>query len=76
MNTRDDPTIARTNAAAFQAPALIPIGNAENVVLGVPWQGDEYLGFTPWTFEFQEDNDDGGAPSAQALPGGTRATTN
>lgn len=67
MNTRDDATIDR-NATAFKAPALVPIGDAENVVLGFPWVGDDYLGFTPPQFEFEEDNDEGGAPRAQASP--------
>ena len=68
MNTRDDPTIARTNAATFEAPALMPIGDAENVVLGIPWNGDDYIGFTPPRFEFQEDHDEGGFPAGQELP--------
>ena len=68
MNTCDDTTITRTNATAFEAPALVPIGDAANVVLGIPWVGDEYLGLTPWPFEFEEDTDDGDAPTAQAPP--------
>lgn len=68
MNPRDDPTVTPTNAVAFEAPALVPIGDAENVVLGIPWYGDDYFGFTPPQFEFQEDDDEGGAPQAQALP--------
>ena len=66
MNSRDDPTTARTNAA-FEAPELIPIGAAETVVLGIPWNGDDYIGFTPPRFEFQEDNEEGG-PSTQVSP--------
>jgi len=72
MNTRDDPTAPRTNATAFEAPALVPIGDAENVVLGIPWVGDEYLGFTPPRFEFQDDDEEKkeeGGPDAQAFPG-------
>lgn len=67
MNTRDDPTTP-TNATVFEAPKLIPIGDAKNVVLGIPWNGDEYLGFTPPRFEFEEDNDDeeDGAANGQA----------
>lgn len=69
MNTHDDPTTTLTNAVAFEAPALVPIGDAENIVLGFPWYGgDDYFGFNPPQFEFQEDDDEGGAPSAQALP--------
>lgn len=68
MNTRDDPTITRTNAPAFEAPALIPIGDAGNVVLGIPGGGDEHFGFTPPRFEFEEDDLEGGALWAQALP--------
>ena len=67
MNNRDDPTIIRANAIAFEAPALVPIGYAESVVLGIPWIGDDYIGFTPPRFEFQEDDDEGG-PRTQALP--------
>ena len=67
MNARDNPTIIRTDATVFEAPALVPIGNAENVVLGIPWFGDDYLGFTPPAFEFQEDDDEGGS-QAQARP--------
>lgn len=63
MTTRHDPTIVRTNAAMFEAPALIPIGDAKNVVLGIPWNGDDYIGFTPPQFEFQADDDEGDAPS-------------
>lgn len=68
MNTRDDPTITPTNATAFETPALVPIGDAENVVLGFPWTGDDYFGFNPPRFEFQEDDDEGGAPPPEALP--------
>ncbi len=68
MNTRADFTITRTNVTAFEAPALVPIGDAENVVLGFPVPGDELFGFTPPRFEFEEDNDEVGAPPAQALP--------
>ena len=68
MNTRDNPAIPRTKATAFEAPALVSIGDAESVVLGVAPFGDEYFGFTPPRFEFQEDNDEGVAPSARALP--------
>ena len=68
MNTRDDPPIARPNATAFEAPALIPIGDAETVVLGIPWTGDEYVGFTPPRFEFQEDDDEERRPRARGLP--------
>ena len=66
MNGRDDPTITSTKVTAFEAPALVPIGDADAVVLGLPWPGDEHFGFTPPRFEFEEDNDDSGTPSAQA----------
>ena len=58
MNIRDDAAMTRTDATAFEPPALVPIGDAENVVLGIPGIGDDYLGFTPPGFEFQEDNDE------------------
>lgn len=57
MNTYDDPPITRASATAFEVPTLVPIGDAENVVMGLPWAGDDYVGFTPWPFEFKEDND-------------------
>ena len=68
MNTRNDTMIAGTNAIAFEAPVLVPIGDAEDVVLGLPWPGDEYFGCTPPRFEFEEDDDGSGATPAQALP--------
>lgn len=69
MNTRDDPPTTRTNATVFEAPALIPIGDAENVVLGIPWNGDEYIGFIPPRFEFQEDIDEEDISPAERSPG-------
>ena len=69
MNHHDEPTTNRTTAKAYESPVLIPIGDVENVVLGIPWGGDEYFGFTPPRFEFQEDHDDeDGAPRAQVPP--------
>ncbi len=67
MNARNEPTTTRTNAAVFEAPALVPIGDAEDVVLGFPWGGDDYFGFTPPRFEFQEDNDEEGTLCGQAF---------
>jgi hypothetical protein len=64
MNYHDDPTTTRTNATAYEPPVLILIGDAENVVLGVPGGGDDHFGFSPWQFEFEEDNDEGGAARA------------
>ena len=58
MNIRDDAATIRPDPTAFKAPTLVPIGDAENVVLGIPWVGDEYLGFTPPKFEFQDDSDE------------------
>ena len=66
MNTRDTRTTTRTNVAEFQAPALVPIGGVENVVLGLPVPGDEYLGFTPPRFEFEKDDDAGGTAGGKA----------
>ena len=54
MNTRDDFPTTRTRATAFEAPTLVSIGDAESVVLGFPWGGDDYFGYTPTRFEFQE----------------------
>ena len=68
MNTRDDTATTRTNAPALEAPVLVPIGDAENVVLGLPWGGDDYLGYTPWPSEFEEDNGGPRAPCTQADP--------
>ena len=68
MDTRDDPTIVRTNATAFEPPALVPIGDVENVVLGLPIPGDEHFGLIPPGFEFQEDDDEDGVPPADGLP--------
>ena len=64
MSHRDDPTTTRTNATAYEPPVLLLIGDAENVVLGFPGGGDDHLGFCPWQFEFEEDNDEGAAPLA------------
>ncbi len=64
MNHHDDPTMTRTNATTYESPVLLLIGDAENVVLGVPGGGDDHFGFSPWQFEFEEDNDEGGAPRA------------
>ena len=64
MNHQDDLTTTRTNATAYEPPILILIGDAENVVLGVPGGGDDHFGFSPWQFEFKEDNDEGGDPRA------------
>lgn len=64
MNHHDDPTTTRTNATAYEPPVLILIGDAENVVLGVPGGGDDHFGFSPWQFEFEEDDDEGGSPRA------------
>ena len=64
MNHRDDPTPTRTNATAYEPPVLMLIGDAENVVLGFPGGGDDHIGFSPWQFEFEEDNDEGAAPLA------------
>lgn len=60
MSDHDDPAIAGTNATAYEPPALISIGDAENVVLGFPGGGDDQFGFSPWQFEFEEDDDEGG----------------
>ena len=27
-------------------------------MLGIPWNGDDYIGFTPPRFEFREDDDE------------------
>ena len=61
MNTRDDPPTTRTCATAFEAPTLVSIGDAQSVVLGLPWGGDDHFGYSPPRFEFEED-DDGAAP--------------
>lgn len=63
MYTRDVATITPTNATAFEPPTLVPIGDAEDVVLGLPWAGEDYFGFIPPQFEFQEDNDEDGGPA-------------
>lgn len=72
MSTRDDPPTTRTGATAFEAPTLVSIGDADSVVLGFPWGGDDYFGYTPPRLEFEEDDEGGGAlggaPPAQALP--------
>ena len=62
MNQHDDPTATPARATAYEPPVLIPIGDAERVVLGVPGGGDDYFGFSWWQFEFEEDDDEGGAP--------------
>ena len=67
MKTHEDATRTRTNATAFEAPELLPIGDAENVVLGFPWVGDDFLGFVPTPFEFHEDNDEDGIPPVEAI---------
>lgn len=69
MNHHDDPTTARTTAKALDPPTLIPVGSAESAVLGVPWGGDEYFGFTPLRFEFQEDHDEVVAGRGETLRG-------
>lgn len=56
MNHHDDPKPARTTDTAYEPPALIPIGDAVNVVLGIPGGGDDYFGFIPWQFEFEDDD--------------------
>ena len=38
MNPRNNTTSTRKNPTAPEAPALIPIGDADHVVLGFPWQ--------------------------------------
>ena len=68
MKTRNDRPTTRTCATVFEAPTLVPIGDAESVVLGFPWGGDDHFGYAPPRLEFLEDNDDGGAPSAQVFP--------
>ena len=68
MDTRNDPTITRSTATEFAAPVLVPIGDAQNVVLGLPWAGEDHFGFALPRFEFEEDDDGGGAPPAQAPP--------
>lgn len=68
MNHHDDAPTTRTNAMAYEPPVLIPIGDAENVVLGFPAGGDDHFGFIPWTFEFEEDEDEDGARPSQAPP--------
>ncbi len=82
MNNREDLTTASTKATAFEAPALLPIGDAKNVVLGLPWLGDEHFGCTPPRFEFHEDDVEGDGPS-KPYPGddarhdtGSRHTAN
>ena len=72
MYTRDDPTIIRRNDTAFEAPALIPLGDAENVVLGIPWGGDDYFGFTPPRFEFQVDEEEDDKSGAACRSGSQR----
>lgn len=69
MNTRDDPTTTRTNATALEAPTLVSIGDAESVILGFPWAGDDHFGYAPPRLEFEEDNDEDGVPPVQRLPG-------
>ena len=56
----------RRNTAVYEPPVLIPIGRVANVVLGFPGGGDDYFGFVPWQFEFQQDNDETGVPRAEA----------
>lgn len=68
MNIRDNATITRTNATAFEAPTLVLIGDAESVVLGIPWGGHDHFGYAPPQFEFQEDDHGAGAPRAQEHP--------
>lgn len=60
MSNHDEPPTTRTNAAPYERPVLIPVGDAENVVLGLPGGGDDQFGFSPWKFEFEEDNDESG----------------
>ena len=69
MNHHDHRTRTSTNATVYEPPVLIPIGDAANVVLGIPAGGDDHLGFIPWRFEFEEDDDEDGTPRAKALPG-------
>ena len=57
MNRHDDPTPAPTTDTAYEPPVLITIGDAARVVLGIPGGGDDHFGFSPWQFEFQEDDD-------------------
>ena len=60
MNHHDDPTTARTTDTAYEPPVLILIGDAANVVLGIPGGGDDHFGFSPWQFEFKEDDNEEG----------------
>ena len=69
MDTRDDSTTPRTNAIAFEAPTLVPIGDAENVVLGFPWAGEDYHGLIPAQFEFEEDHDEDDTPAPEHFRG-------
>ena len=69
MNSHDDPTITPTNATPYEPPVLLSIGDAENVVLGLPGGGDDQFGFSPWQFEFQEDPHEDGAPRRPSVSG-------
>ena len=67
MNHRDHPTTTRTTITGYEPPVLLPIGDAANVVLGIPAGGDDLLGFIPWPFEFKEDHDEAGARHPHVL---------
>ena len=59
MNHHDHLKTGSTRPTAYEPPVLIPIGDAEHVVLGIPGGGDDHFGFSPWQFEFEDDNDGG-----------------
>ena len=49
---------ATAHPQEYEAPVLTVIGDASQVILGVPGGGDDYFGFTIWEFEFEPDSDE------------------
>ena len=58
MNKHHHTVPAPPDDTVYKPPVLIAVGDAQNVVLGLPGGGDDQFGFSPWQFEFDEDNDE------------------
>lgn len=58
-NTSPLETVTRDDRSAYDSPTLTQIGDATEVVMGVPnLDGSDYFGFARSEFEFEPDGDD------------------
>ena len=59
MSKRDVTEVVDAIQPEFEAPELTVIGDAGDVVLGVPLSGWDHRGFSAPSFEFESDDEKG-----------------